>query len=50
MRYLCIARSDEKTEAGVMPDQEMFATMGQFVEEQTKAGVLLATEGLHPSA
>ncbi len=50
MRYLCIARSDEKTEAGVLPDEEMFAAMGQLVEEQMKAGVLLATEGLHPSS
>ena len=24
--------------------------MGQFVEEQMKSGVLLATEGLHPSS
>src|SRR5262245_31449057 len=50
MRFLCIAKSDEKTEAGVPPDKELFATMGEFVGEQMKAGVLLATEGLHPSS
>ncbi len=30
------------------PDAEMFAKMGAFVEEATKAGVLLATGGLAP--
>jgi hypothetical protein len=50
MRFLCIAKSDEKTEAGIMPGEEVFAAMGQLLEEQTKAGVLLATEGLHPSS
>jgi hypothetical protein len=50
MRFLCIAKSDEKTEAGAPPDKEMCATMGEFVEQQRKSGVLLATEGLHPSS
>ena len=50
MRFLCIAKSDERTEAGIPPDKELFATMGQFVEEQMKSGVLLATEGLHASS
>ena len=50
MRFLCIAKSDEKTEAGVPPDPAMLATMGAFVEEQVKSGALLATEGLHPSS
>jgi len=50
MRFLCIAKSDEKTEAGVPPDPELMATMGQFVEAMTKSGVLLATDGLHPSS
>jgi hypothetical protein len=30
------------------PSPEMFAEMGKFVEEATKAGVLLATGGLAP--
>jgi len=50
MRFFCVAKSDEKTEAGVLGDPELFATMGEFVEEQMKAGVLLATAGLHPSS
>ena len=31
---------------GQPPDQELFAEMGRFVEELTRAGVLLATGGL----
>jgi hypothetical protein len=31
---------------GTPPDQEIFAEMGRFVEELTRAGVLLATGGL----
>lgn len=51
MRFLCVSKSNEQVEAGTwVPDEAMFARMGAFVEEQTKAGVLLATEGLHPSS
>jgi hypothetical protein len=31
---------------GKPPDEELFAEMGRFVEELTRAGVLLATGGL----
>src|ERR1700724_1350947 len=31
---------------GVPPDEQLFAEMGRFVEELTRAGVLLATGGL----
>jgi hypothetical protein len=34
------------TTEGEMPDEKMMAEMGRFVEELTKAGVLLATGGL----
>jgi hypothetical protein len=50
MRFLCLARSDEKAESGVPPDETLMATMGKFVEDQMKSGVLLATDGLHPSS
>jgi hypothetical protein len=32
------------------PTPEMFAEMGKFIEEMTKAGVVLATGGLDPNA
>jgi hypothetical protein len=37
-------------EAGEMPSTELLAAMGNFNEELVKAGVMLAGEGLHPSA
>jgi hypothetical protein len=39
-----------QSEAGKMPSTELLAAMGNFNEELAKAGVLLAGEGLHPSA
>jgi len=50
MRFMVMVKSDEKTEAGVMPTEEELTAMGRYNEELVKAGVLLAGEGLHPSA
>ena len=50
MRFMVMVRADKNTEAGVMPSQEMLAAMGKFNEELVNAGVMLAGEGLHPSA
>jgi hypothetical protein len=47
MRYLAIYRS---AETGVPPSAEKMAAMGALIEEMSKAGVLLATEGCLPSA
>jgi hypothetical protein len=47
MRYLGYTLADPSTPIPP-PDPEMFAKMGAFVEEATKAGVLLATGGLGP--
>jgi len=37
------------TTGGDTPDEKLMAEMGRFVEELTKAGVLLATGGLDPA-
>jgi hypothetical protein len=50
MRILGLLKADESTEAGAPPDHDLMARMGTFLEEVTKAGVLLATDGPHPSA
>jgi len=50
MRVMVIMKANQETEAGVMPSEEMLATMGNFNEELVKAGVMLAGEGLHPSS
>jgi len=49
MRYLGYTLGDESVPISP-PSPEMMAEMGSFVEEATKAGVLLATGGLGPSA
>jgi hypothetical protein len=50
MRFMVMVRATAQSEAGVMPDEKLLADMGKFNEELVKAGVMLAGEGLHPSA
>jgi hypothetical protein len=50
MRFMVIVRATKDSEAGVMPDEKLLADMGRFNEELVKAGIMLAGEGLHPSA
>ncbi len=49
-RFMVILKANEDSEAGVMPNTEILAAMGKYNEELAKAGVMLAGEGLHPSA
>jgi hypothetical protein len=50
MRFMMLVRSTKESEAGLMPDENVFAAMAKYNEELAKAGVLLAAEGLHPSS
>jgi hypothetical protein len=50
MKILGLLRADEDSEANVPPSPELIARMGEFLEEVTKAGILLATDGLQPSS
>jgi hypothetical protein len=50
MRVLALLKADQASEAGVPPDPEMVHRMGDFIEEVTNAGILLATDGLKPSS
>jgi hypothetical protein len=50
MRFMVLVKSDAKTEAGVLPTQRELADMDTFNAEMTKAGVMLAGEGLKESA
>jgi hypothetical protein len=45
-----IVKATKESEAGVMPSEQLLAEMGKFNEELVKAGVMLAGEGLHPTA
>jgi len=50
MRFMVMVKATKESEAGAMPDRKLLADMGKFNEELTKAGVMLAGEGLHPSS
>ena len=50
MRVLVLVKADKDSEAGVMPSEQLMTDMGNFNEELVKAGIMLAGEGLHPSA
>jgi hypothetical protein len=47
---MVIVKASPESEAGQMPSEELLAAMGAYNEELVKAGVMLAGEGLHPSA
>lgn len=50
MRVMVIVKASKDSEAGAPPPTELLTAMGQFNEELVNAGVMLAGEGLHPSA
>jgi hypothetical protein len=50
MRFMVIVKATRSSEAGVLPSEELLNAMGKYNEELTKAGVMLAGEGLHPSS
>jgi hypothetical protein len=50
MKVMVLVKATQDSEAGIMPTQTLFAEMGKFNEELVKAGVMLAAEGLRPSA
>jgi hypothetical protein len=51
MRFMVIVKSTPESEkAGALPDPQIMIEMGKYNEELSKAGVLLALDGLHPSS
>lgn len=50
MRVMVMVKATTQSEAGKMPSTELLTAMGNFNEELVKAGVMLAGEGLQPSA
>lgn len=50
MRFMILIKATPNSEAGVLPDEKLFAEMGKFNEELVQAGVMLAGEGLQPSS
>lgn len=50
MRVMVLVKATADSEAGIMPSLDLLTAMGAFNMELAKAGILLAGEGLHPSA
>ena len=50
MRFMIIVKATSLSEAGVMPDESLLASMAAYHQELAKAGVLLDGSGLQPSA
>jgi len=50
MRFMVIVKATQESEAGVLPDAKLITEMGKFNEELSKAGVMLAGEGLQSSS
>jgi hypothetical protein len=50
MRVMVIVKASKESEAGALPGQEMLAQMGKYNEQLVKAGIMLAMDGLHPTA
>jgi hypothetical protein len=47
---MVIVKATAASETGTMPSTELLTEMGKFNEQLVKAGVMLAGEGLQPSA
>ena len=50
MKVMVLVKATRDSEAGRLPTAELLGAMGQFNESLVKAGILLAGEGLKPSA
>ena len=48
MRFLSMIRVDEKSSK--VPSEQLMSDMGKLIDEMTRAGVLVSTAGLRPSA
>ena len=50
MRVMVMVKATPESEQGEMPSEQLLRDMGNYNEELVKAGIMLAGEGLHPSA
>ena len=50
MKVMVMVKATPSSEAGEMPSEQLLREMGNFNEELVRAGIMLAGEGLHPSA
>ena len=50
MRFMVILKADRNAEAGVIPEPARLAAMARHNDENARAGVILAADGLQPSS
>lgn len=50
MKVMVLVKASADSEAGVMPSEALLIAMGAYNQALVDAGVMLAGEGLHPSA
>ncbi len=50
MRVMVLVKATDDSERGLLPTPEMMEAMGRFNEELSRAGILLAGDGLKPSS
>jgi len=50
MRYMMFVMGNDDYQAGQPPSPQLMTEIGKLAEEATKAGKLLSSEGLRPSA
>ncbi len=50
MRVMVLVKATADSETGILPSTEAMEAMGRFNEDLLAAGILLAGEGLHPTA
>ena len=50
MRFMIIVKANADSEAGIMPEESLFADMATYHEELARAGVLLDASGLQPTS
>lgn len=50
MKVMVIVKATQNSEAGVMPSEQLLTDMGKYNEELVQAGIMLAGDGLKPSA
>lgn len=50
MKFMVIVKATQDSEAGIMPSEQLLAEMMKYNEELSKAGIMLAGDGLQPSS
>ena len=50
MKFIVMVKATKESEAGVMPSEQLLSDMMKYNEDLSKAGIMLAGDGLQPSS